>query len=166
MRGVTTEELRAFLTATLIHPAKARGLVAWVRARFLETPPPGPAVVTRGNLGKTPSAPGHDRFFTQRLHQGPGLKLFALAWAVLIWATVQFAISRGITASLNPVRPRRFRAQQNNNQPSIPAGHPHASPVQFTFSNLPVLKMSAARDVLALTVQPSTWTSPCRARNI
>lgn len=58
VRGVTTEELRAFLTATLIHPAKARGLVAWVRARFLETPPPGPAVVTRGNLGKTPSAPG------------------------------------------------------------------------------------------------------------
>lgn len=84
-----------------------------------------------------------------------GLKLFALAWAVLIWATVQFAISRGITGvpQSGPTATIFERNKITTNRQSPPAT-PTPLPVQFTFSNLPVLKMSAARDVLALTVQP------------
>jgi len=47
VRGVTLEVLRAFLTETLIHPVRARGLLAWLRAWLAEKPRPGPAVVPR-----------------------------------------------------------------------------------------------------------------------
>jgi diadenylate cyclase len=49
VRGVTLEELRAFLTGTLIHPVRARGLAAWLRSWFVEKPKPGPVVVTRAD---------------------------------------------------------------------------------------------------------------------
>lgn len=58
VRGVTAEELRAFLIGILIHPVKARGLVAWLRTRFAERPRLGPAVVTRNDIGRTTPAPG------------------------------------------------------------------------------------------------------------
>lgn len=58
VRGVTLEELRAFLTATLIHPVKARGLVAWLRARFAERPKLGPAILTRDSAGGDTPADG------------------------------------------------------------------------------------------------------------
>lgn len=60
-----------------------------------------------------------------------GLKLFALALAVLIWATVQFAIQRGITGNLEA-----------------------ANQIFHTFPNLPVIKMSAAADPRVFGIQP------------
>jgi diadenylate cyclase len=55
VRGVSLEELRAFLTATLIHLVEARGLVTWLRSWFMERPKPGPVVVTRSEVpGTTP----------------------------------------------------------------------------------------------------------------
>jgi hypothetical protein len=58
VRGVTLEELRAFLTTMLIHPAKARGLAAWLRSFFSERPRPGPVVVTRNEPAGTSPATG------------------------------------------------------------------------------------------------------------
>ena len=57
VRGVTLEELRAFLTGTLIHPAEARGAVAWLRSWFVEKPKPGPVAVTRSDAaGDNPAS--------------------------------------------------------------------------------------------------------------
>ena len=42
VRGVTLEELRAFLTSVLVQPAKSQGFVNWMRARFNERHKPGP----------------------------------------------------------------------------------------------------------------------------
>jgi hypothetical protein len=61
-----------------------------------------------------------------------GLKLFALGLAVLIWATVQFAISKGITG-----------VTQSGTQ------------VLHTFPGLPVVKMSAAGDARVFDVKPA-----------
>ncbi len=47
VRGVSLEELRAFLTSVLVQPAKSRGLVEWVRSRLGERYKPGPVVVTK-----------------------------------------------------------------------------------------------------------------------
>lgn len=47
VRNVTIEELRAFLTSTLIRPTRSRGFLAWVRSRLGEQPQPGPAVIMR-----------------------------------------------------------------------------------------------------------------------
>lgn len=47
VRGVSLEELRAFLTGTMIHPVRARGFAAWLRSLFSERPAPSLAVVTR-----------------------------------------------------------------------------------------------------------------------
>ena len=46
VRGVSLEQLRAFLTETLIRPVRARGWIAWLRQR-LERPRPAPAVLSR-----------------------------------------------------------------------------------------------------------------------
>ena len=47
-RGVTLEELRAFLTSVVLPPAKTHGLTSWLRARFPERRRhAGPAVITR-----------------------------------------------------------------------------------------------------------------------
>jgi diadenylate cyclase len=42
-RGVTLEELRAFLSSLLLAPEKAKGVSNWLRRRFVESPVPGPA---------------------------------------------------------------------------------------------------------------------------
>src|SRR5580692_1314881 len=48
VRGVTPEELRAFLTSVILRPAKTAGLVKWLRSQFRErNHPAGPAVITR-----------------------------------------------------------------------------------------------------------------------
>src|SRR5580700_4800676 len=47
VRGVTLEELRAFLTSVFVVPAKSHGAVEWLRARMGERPKPGPAVITK-----------------------------------------------------------------------------------------------------------------------
>jgi len=57
VRGVTLEELRAFLSATLIQPGKTRGVLAWLRAGFVARLKPGPAVVTRAEANPPLSPP-------------------------------------------------------------------------------------------------------------
>jgi len=47
VRGVTLEELRAFLTSVLVQPAKSRGVIEWFRSRLSERYKPGPVVVTK-----------------------------------------------------------------------------------------------------------------------
>jgi diadenylate cyclase len=48
VRGVTLEELRAFLTSVILRPERTNNLAQWLRARFSERhKPAGPAVITR-----------------------------------------------------------------------------------------------------------------------
>jgi len=54
VRGVTLEELRAFLTSVLVGPAKTRTLVEWVRSRTVEKPGPGPVVITQNEIRPAP----------------------------------------------------------------------------------------------------------------
>jgi len=51
VRGVTLEELRAFLTSTLVPPARSRKWFGWVRSLFNERKVvPGPVVVTKAEM--------------------------------------------------------------------------------------------------------------------
>src|SRR6202012_5013222 len=57
VRGVTPEELRAFLTSVILQPAKTHGIIKWLRARFRENHrSPGPAVITRREPRPMPKA--------------------------------------------------------------------------------------------------------------
>jgi diadenylate cyclase len=56
VRGVTLEELRAFLTSVLVHPTRTRGAVESLRSWTTERPEPGPVVVTKSE-GRPPAAP-------------------------------------------------------------------------------------------------------------
>ena len=56
VRGVTLEELRAFLTSVLVSPAKSRGVVEWLRSRLGERYKPSPVVVAKN---EPPSALKH-----------------------------------------------------------------------------------------------------------
>jgi diadenylate cyclase len=47
VRGVSLEELRAFLTSVLVHPVKSRSVVEWLRARLGERHRPGPVVIAK-----------------------------------------------------------------------------------------------------------------------
>src|SRR5687767_2328480 len=47
VRGVTAEELRAFLTSILVKPEKTRGPLEWLRHWSIDRIKPGPAVITR-----------------------------------------------------------------------------------------------------------------------
>ena len=48
VRGVTPEELRAFLTSIILRPAKSHRVARWVRALFQErSRPAGPVVITK-----------------------------------------------------------------------------------------------------------------------
>jgi len=48
VRGVTPEELRAFLTSIILRPAKTHGVFKWLRTQFRDrNHPSGPAVITR-----------------------------------------------------------------------------------------------------------------------
>jgi diadenylate cyclase len=59
VRGVTVEELRSFLTSVIVQPARARGVVGWLRSRQFESNrPAGPAVVTRHEPRPTPQGGG------------------------------------------------------------------------------------------------------------
>ncbi|MGD0349316.1 MAG: diadenylate cyclase CdaA [Verrucomicrobiota bacterium] len=59
VRGVSLEELRAFLTSLLVQPAKSRRGVEWLRARFGERPKPGPAVITQNEPRPALKQTGH-----------------------------------------------------------------------------------------------------------
>jgi diadenylate cyclase len=48
VRGVTLEELRAFLVSIILRPARTNNIIQWLRVRFNESNKPvGPAVITR-----------------------------------------------------------------------------------------------------------------------
>jgi len=48
VRGVTLEELRAFMTSVILRPAKTAGLIRWLRVRFNQPyVASGPAVITK-----------------------------------------------------------------------------------------------------------------------
>jgi len=56
VRGVTLEELRAFLTSVLLGPAKTRSPLGWVRSWTVARPKPGPVVITKHEI--RPAPPG------------------------------------------------------------------------------------------------------------
>jgi diadenylate cyclase len=58
VRGVTIEELRAFLTSLLLPSAKTRTLVEWVRSHATNQPKTGPVVLTRSEPRPAPPATG------------------------------------------------------------------------------------------------------------
>jgi diadenylate cyclase len=47
VRGVTAEELRAFLTSILVKPEKSRSPIEWLRRWSFDRVKPGPAVITK-----------------------------------------------------------------------------------------------------------------------
>jgi diadenylate cyclase len=47
VRGVTLEELRAFLSSVLVKPTKSRSILEWLRSWSVNRVKPGPAVVTK-----------------------------------------------------------------------------------------------------------------------
>jgi diadenylate cyclase len=49
VRGVTFEELRAFLTSVLVPPVKSRRLVAWIRSWTRDRVKPGPALLAKSD---------------------------------------------------------------------------------------------------------------------
>jgi diadenylate cyclase len=62
VRGVTLEELRAFLTGVLVQPARSRGWMRWLHWRAVEQPAPGPVAVAKTDApsaaATTPGTPG------------------------------------------------------------------------------------------------------------
>ena len=53
VRGVSLEELRAFLTSVLVQPAKGPGVTEWIRSRVFERYKPAPVVL---NKNESPAA--------------------------------------------------------------------------------------------------------------
>jgi len=48
VRGVTLEELRAFLVSIVLRPARTNNIIRWLRVWLIEkNKPTGPAVITR-----------------------------------------------------------------------------------------------------------------------
>jgi diadenylate cyclase len=59
VRGVSLEELRAFLTSVLVHPVKSRSAVEWLRARLGERHRPGPVGMTQSETRPEPKPPAN-----------------------------------------------------------------------------------------------------------
>ena len=59
VRGVSLEELRAFLTSVLVQPVKSRSAVEWLRTRFGERHKPGPVVITKNEPRPALKQTGH-----------------------------------------------------------------------------------------------------------
>jgi diadenylate cyclase len=53
VRGLTAEELRAFLTSVLVSTPKPRRWIDWVRSRFVERTKPGPVAVAKADSPAT-----------------------------------------------------------------------------------------------------------------
>jgi diadenylate cyclase len=49
VRGVTLEELRAFLTAVIVNPARSRNWIRWLRSWAKDRTKPGPVVVAKND---------------------------------------------------------------------------------------------------------------------
>jgi diadenylate cyclase len=60
VRGVTLEELRAFLTSVLLNPARSRNWLGWLRAWTTDRVKPGPAALAKADSApvSTPSEVG------------------------------------------------------------------------------------------------------------
>jgi diadenylate cyclase len=58
-RGVTLEELRAFLSSVILRPVKTHGVVKWLRARLGDRPKAAPAVITKHEPRPASRQPGH-----------------------------------------------------------------------------------------------------------
>ena len=59
VRGVTLEELRAFLVSVILRPERTNNIIKWLRAYFSEShKPAGPAVVTRHEPRPAPKPNG------------------------------------------------------------------------------------------------------------
>lgn len=60
VRGITVEELRAFLTSILVRPARGRGWINWLRARTMEhyEHKPGTTFINRADVGRSPNGNG------------------------------------------------------------------------------------------------------------
>jgi diadenylate cyclase len=57
VRGVTLEELRAFLSSVLLGPAKTRRPGEWIRSWTVDKPKPGPVVITKHEIRPAPPGP-------------------------------------------------------------------------------------------------------------
>lgn len=55
-RGVTIEELRAFLTSVLVEPAKSRDWMGWIRSLAKDRMKPGPAVIAVSSEATEPKS--------------------------------------------------------------------------------------------------------------
>jgi len=55
VRGVTSEELRSFLTSVLVTPARSRNWLGWVKSWTRDRVKPGPAVVANANAPESTS---------------------------------------------------------------------------------------------------------------
>ena len=59
VRGVTLEELRAFLVSVILRPAKTNRVAKWIRSRLAEpNRPAGPAVITKREPRPAVKPPG------------------------------------------------------------------------------------------------------------
>ena len=144
VRGVTLEELRAFLTSVLLKPERITERRRWLRAHFGEHHKPGPAVVTKERAGPRRGKPRRQmKFLSHARLAGRGFRL-----------EIVFA------------RPgRRHLADRHKILPGIgaPAVKPrwqHAD----TSGNLPVLIVATAADVHDFRVSPKRSRSPSAAR--
>ncbi len=69
VRGVTPEELRAFLTSVIVQPAKTHGVVEWLRTQFRRTAT-GPARRSSPNMNRDRRQTAPNKFRDARLvHQ-------------------------------------------------------------------------------------------------
>ena len=55
VRGVTLEELRAFLTSVLLNPARSRNWLGWLRSWTSDRIKPGPAAVAKADSAAAPT---------------------------------------------------------------------------------------------------------------
>jgi len=58
VRGVTLEELRAFLTSVLVTPAPSRNWLHWIRSRIADRAKPGPVAVAKADSATTSNTNG------------------------------------------------------------------------------------------------------------
>jgi hypothetical protein len=55
VRGITLEELRAFLTSVLLNPARSRNWLSWLRSWTTDRIKPGPAAVAKAEAAAAPT---------------------------------------------------------------------------------------------------------------
>jgi diadenylate cyclase len=61
VRGVTLEELRAFLTSVLVTPARSRNWLGWIRSRTADQAKPGPVALAKAESAAASNTNGSGR---------------------------------------------------------------------------------------------------------